>query len=95
MHIPLQKLVVGAASAIVALLLARLGMLLLAADPAAPFVRLVLALTDPLLLPLAWLDAGQPHTGVRFERAPLLLAGLIWLVTAAGLHWQGKDTRHG
>lgn len=67
--------------------------LLLAADPAHPFVRFVLAATAPLLPPVAWIDAGQPTTGVRFERGTALLALCILTATAAALAYRSRRRR--
>lgn len=81
-------------SIVTGLLLVRLVMLLMAADPASPFVRLVLALTAPLVSPLAWLDANQPTFGVRFERGTLFLVCLLMMVgTILNLYLQRKQ-RH-
>jgi hypothetical protein len=81
------------ASSLIALLLARVVALLLAADPAHPFVRMVLALTAPLVLPVAWIDELQPTTGVRFERGTTLLALGILAALAAGLAYRSRRRR--
>lgn len=72
------------ASVIIALLLARVVALLFAADPTQPFVQFVVWITQPLLIPLAWIDANQPTVGVRFERGTLILAVLIVLLVGVG-----------
>lgn len=84
-HVHWRQVVLLAASLAAALLLARAAMLLLAADPAHPFVRLVAWLTAPLVAPVAWIDAGQPRFGARFERGTLLLACLAPLLALAAL----------
>ena len=84
MHKPAIKYGLGLASIIVALLLARLVALLFAADPSQPFVQFVVWITQPLLLPVAWIDAHQPTIGVRFERGTLILAVLIVLLVGVG-----------
>jgi hypothetical protein len=75
-------------SIVTALLLARVGMVLMAADPAHPFVRAVSTLTAPLLAPVNWIDAQQPRYGVRFERGTLLLAGALPLALVAARRWR-------
>ena len=91
----MRHIVVGIVSVVIGVLLARLLLLLLAADPQHPFVVVVLAITQPLVWPLAWLDARQPRYGVRFERATFLLALGLWITTAMSLHWRRKAERHG
>lgn len=81
------------ASSLVALLLARVVGLLLAADPAHPFMRFIVAATAPLLLPVAWIDAAQPTTGVRFERGTALLALAILGAAAAALAYRSRRRR--
>ncbi len=71
----------------IALLLARVVALLFAADPSQPFVQLLLWITAPLLVLVAWIDRCQPATGVRFERGTLLLAGVL-LLGGVLLAWQ-------
>lgn len=71
---------------LIALLLVRLLLRLLAARPDNLAVALVLAVTQPLVAPLRWLDAGQPQFGATLELSTLgLLVGL--LVLGYGL-WQ-------
>ncbi|GIV98285.1 MAG: hypothetical protein KatS3mg057_2942 [Herpetosiphonaceae bacterium] len=79
-----------------ALLIGRLVVLLLAANPENPFVALLLAWSAPLAAPLAVLDVHQPAFGSRFERGTLLmifvLAGVgygFWLLAARlGYAWK-------
>ncbi|HEY1013954.1 MAG TPA: hypothetical protein VGE07_14680 [Herpetosiphonaceae bacterium] len=85
-----------AASLAAALLLARVAMLLLAANPAHPFVLLVARLTEPLVAPAAWIDASQPRFGARFERGTLLLACMALAAAAfAGRRAPSKEQDRG
>jgi YggT family protein len=65
-----------------ALLLARLVLRLFAARPDNPFVQTFLAVTGPLLTPMAFLDAGQPRYGATLELSTL---ALVMLLALAGL----------
>lgn len=91
----MRQVAVGIVSVLIGVLLARLLLLLLAADPQHPFVVVVLAITEPFVWPLAWLDARQPRYGVRFERATFLLALGLWVATAISLRWRRKAERDG
>jgi hypothetical protein len=64
------------------LLLARLVLRLFAARPDNPFVHIFLDATAPLLAPLAFLDAGQPHYGAMLEISTLALIALVGLAGA-------------
>lgn len=75
------RIVLASAAAV---LCARLVLLLLAARPDNPGVVLLLALSDPLVWPVTWIDQLQPVYGARFERGTLVelvlcLIGLRWL----------------
>jgi len=61
---------------LIALLLARLVLRLVAARPDNPIVGAVLAITTPPHL-LAALDAGQPHFGAVLEFSTLALIALL------------------
>lgn len=63
-----------------ALLLARLTVQLFAARPDNPSFAWLLALTEPLRAPLAFLDANQPLFGARLEYATLVLVVLVPLL---------------
>lgn len=63
-----------------ALLLARFTMQLLAARPDNPVVISVLALTAPLITPLAFLDRGQPHVGAILEYSTLAAVAVLLLI---------------
>lgn len=63
-----------------ALLLARLVARLLAARPDNPFVSVLYAITEPLVLPLAVLDAQQPRFGSVFELSTLALVAVVPLL---------------
>ena len=65
------------------LLLARLVLRLFAARPDNPFVRVFLDLTGPLLVPLAFLDSGQPRYGAALELSTLALVMLLAIVGMA------------
>lgn len=65
------------------LLLARLMLRLFAARPDNPFVQAFLAVTGPLLAPLAFLDAGQPRYGATLELSTLALVILLALAGVA------------
>ncbi|ABX02778.1 MAG TPA: hypothetical protein DEF47_11930 [Herpetosiphon sp.] len=87
----LEWLVLGGLS----VLIARLMLLLFAANPEQPFTQIVLWLSQGLVWPLAWLDQTQPTTGVRFERGTFLLImfGLVGMSI-----WQlrqARRTNHG
>ncbi|MFD3164692.1 hypothetical protein [Herpetosiphon sp. NSE202] len=77
------------------LLIARLVLLLFAANPAQPFTQLILWLSQALVWPLAWLDAAQPQTGVRFERGTFLLIVLGMLGIGIWQLRQARRTTHG
>ncbi len=62
---------------LIALLLVRLLLRLLAARPDNPVVALVLRVTQPLVAPLRWLDAAQPQFGATLELSTLLLLVLL------------------
>jgi hypothetical protein len=62
---------------LVALLLVRLIVLLMAARPDNAGVAALLASTDILVWPFAWIDATQPVYGSRFERGTLLALVLL------------------
>lgn len=87
------NIVLATISSVIALLLMRVGTLLLAADPMHPFVIMLRAITEPIIVPLAWIDAYQPRTGVRFERGTLLLAGGLIVATVVGLIVQQYRTK--
>lgn len=73
------------AGAVEALLLARLVLRLFAARPDNPFVAGLLGLTQPLVAPLAALDAAQPRFGAALELSTLALSALLpiaWALTA-------------
>jgi len=70
-----------------ALLLVRIVVRLLAARPDNSAIEYLVALTDPAIEPLRFLDAGQPRFGATFEVSTLalmfivLIAGyLVWLL---------------
>jgi uncharacterized protein YggT (Ycf19 family) len=63
-----------------ALLLARLVARLLAARPDNPFVQALYAATEPLVLPLAALNAQQPRFGSVFELSTLALVVVLPLL---------------
>jgi uncharacterized protein YggT (Ycf19 family) len=62
---------------VVMLLLARLVARLLAARPTNPTISLLYAITEPLRLPLRFLDAQQPRFGATLEFSTLALIGLL------------------
>lgn len=65
---------------LLALLLVRLLLRLLAARPDNPVVALLLAVSQPLVAPLRWLDAGQPQFGATLELSTLTLLLLLPLI---------------
>ena len=65
------------------LLLARLVLRLFAARPDNLFVRVFLDATGPLLVPLAFLNSGQPRYGATLELSTLALAVLLALAGVA------------
>jgi YggT family protein len=71
-HLP--ALFVGLFGALEALLLARLLARLLAARIENPAIAALYMLSDPLIWPLAALDAGQPRFGSTLELSTLTLA---------------------
>ena len=74
------------------LLLARLVLRLFAARPDNPFVQIFLAVTGPLLTPLAFLDAEQPRYGATLELSTLALVVLLALAgLAIGLLRRSAD----
>jgi hypothetical protein len=74
----------AAVGAMAALLLARLVLQLLAARPDNPIFAAVRAVTAPLIVPLAALDAGQPRFGAVLEWSTLALL-LLMIVIIGGL----------
>ena len=66
---------------VVALLVCRLIVLLMAGRPDNAGIDLLMQITNVLVWPLAWLDATQPVYGSRFERGTLT----IIVVTLIGL----------
>ncbi len=77
------------------LLIARLVLLLFAANPEQPFTQLILWASQALVWPLAWLDQAQPQTGVRFERGTFLLIVLGLVATSMWQLLQTRRTTHG
>jgi uncharacterized protein YggT (Ycf19 family) len=68
-----------------ALLLARFLLRLFAARPDNPVVQAVFGITEPLVAPLALLDAGQPQFGAVLEFSTLVLVVVLpALVIGAG-----------
>ena len=80
---PLRHIIAYAIGAAEGLLLARLLLRLFAARPGNLFVRSFLDATAPLLAPLAFLDAGQPHDGAVLEISTLALIALLAVVGVA------------
>ena len=78
-----RHILVYAIGAVEGLLLARLMLRLLAARPDNPFVQTFLAMTAPLLAPLAFLDSGQPRYGATLELSTLALVILLALAGVA------------
>ncbi len=73
-----------------ALLVARLLLRLMAARPDNPGVASIYRLTQPLVQPLQFLDAGQPRFGASLELstltlvlALLVIGYLVWRLAAA------------
>lgn len=54
-------------------MLARLVLRLFAARPDNPAIAVLLRITEPLIVPLAFLDAGQPRFGAVLECSSLAL----------------------
>lgn len=80
-----RSLVAALTGAASALLLARLLVRLLAARPDSPSFELLLAVTWPLVAPLALLDRGQPQFGATLELSTLVMA--IFVPVAGYLVW--------
>ena len=80
----LRHSVVYTIGVVEALLLARLLLRLLAARPDNNFIAAFLQVTAPLIAPLAFLDAGQPHYGATLDLATLALT-LLLACAGAGL----------
>jgi hypothetical protein len=80
--------------AIAGLLLARLVALLFAARPDNPAVTILLAITEPLVMPFGWLDrlAGQPQWGARLELATLAALAALVIVTFIVSWIRGRRT---
>lgn len=68
-----------------ALLLTRLVLKLFAARPDHPVVSLVFALTNPLVRPLAALDASQPRFGAVLEFSTLVCAIVVPVLWTVGI----------
>jgi|GEM_PF-6328871 len=93
-------LVVGLLEGVLSL---RLVALLFAARPDNLWTRLLLTLTEPLIIPFRILDwlAEQPQFGARLELATLAAMSTI-LITAASVqwlklrrkHWQSEGNHH-
>jgi hypothetical protein len=81
-HMPVRHIVTYIIGGMEGLLLARLVFRLFAARLDNPFVQAFLAVTGPLLTPLAFLDAGQPRYGATLELSTL---ALVILLAFAGL----------
>lgn len=75
----IKRIAIGACAVVCALLLARVIVLLMAARPDNAGITLLLAMTEPLVWPLQWLDATQPRFGARFERGTLIEVALVGL----------------
>jgi len=82
-HMRLRHIIAYLIGAVEALLLARLLLRLLAARPDNPFVSVFMTVTAPLIAPLAFLDAGQPHFGATLELSTLALFLLLVIVGLA------------
>ncbi len=82
-HMRLHHIIAYLIGAVEALLLARLLLRLLAARPDNPFISVFLAATAPLIAPLAFFDAGQPHFGATLELSTLALFLLLVIVGLA------------
>ena len=85
---PIVAYVVGGLDA---LLLARLVLRLFAARPANPFVQALLAVTAPLVAPLAFLDANQPRFGAVLEFSTLVCILLLFIVGMVIWHVVGRS----
>lgn len=88
----LRLLVLWVAGICEALLVARLLARLLAARPDNPVVQLLYALSQPLVAPLAALDAQQPRFGAVLEFSTLtmaisvpLISYLVWRLLRPGI----------
>ena len=95
MHTRTGRIILWVVSGVSALMLLRVVSLLMAADPTHPFVQFLHWFTDPLVWPVAWLDAAQPQVGVRFERGTLLLAGSLLLIALISGWAIRKDAQRG
>jgi uncharacterized protein YggT (Ycf19 family) len=78
-----MRLIAYLAGALDALLLARLVLRLFAARPDNPVVQVLLGVTAPLVLPLAFLDARQPRFGAVLEFSTLVCILLLPLLVLA------------
>lgn len=84
---------------VLALLVARLLLRLMAARPDNLGVASIYRLTQPLVQPLQFLDAGQPRFGASLELSTLtlvlvllVLGYLVWQLAAA--HTAGNSAPH-
>ncbi len=68
-----NRVVIYTLAIIIALLVCRLIVLLMAARPDNSGVAVMLSITEYIVWPLAWVDASQPVFGSRFERGTLAL----------------------
>ncbi len=80
----LSRSLLFAAGALEGLLVARLLLLLLAARPDNPTVAALLSLTEPIVAPLSFVDAGQPRFGAVLELSTLILVALVPFVVTTG-----------
>ena len=90
---PIRHIIAYIIGGVEGLLLARLVLRLFAARPDNPFVRTFLDATAPLLTPLAFLEAGQPHYGATLEISTLALIALVGLAGTIALILTGPADR--
>lgn len=82
----LTRLIAWVVGTVGALLLARLLARLLAGRAENPVLHLLYNITDPLVAPLARLNAGQPHFGAVLELSTLV--ALVLLLTVGYGVWR-------
>lgn len=81
-----MRIIVYLIGALDALLFARLVLRLFAARPDNPVVQVLLGVTAPLVLPLAFLDTRQPRFGAVLEFSTL--AGILLLPLLVLVLWR-------